>query len=260
MEKVEKNCTETQEFYIPHQGLDLDYYLNFNLPENATPQQKRKLKQAIHHLGRYYWAIEVLIDRRKGARLLDIACGAGYGSYLLAKALPGVDVVGGDYDPRSASFADINFERLPNLKYQTMDMVAWERADGTSIGEFDIIISFDTIEHLHFREIALINVAENLSDDGVLLFSTPCGNRKNKLNPAWEHHKIEYSYKYLINFMKRFFLNVWLPDDGTLPMNEFWKGKINKDVPRYLNKANPMYCTNPIKNGYYDFLRLPSSR
>jgi 2-polyprenyl-3-methyl-5-hydroxy-6-metoxy-1,4-benzoquinol methylase len=248
MEKIEKNQDEKQEFYIPHQGLDLDYYLNIELTENPTAQEVRLKKQAIHHLSRYYWAVEVLENCPRG-RLLDIACGAGYGTYLLAKALPNVEVVGGDYDRRSIDYAQKTFGKLPNLTYEKMDLVSWEKEDGASIGKFDIVVSFDTIEHLHFREIALINISENLVGDSVLLFSTPCGHRKNKLNPEWEHHKIEYSYIYLVNLMKRFFSDVRIPDDGSLPMISFWKEKVNKDTVLYLNRANPMFCSKPIKHG-----------
>ncbi len=257
MNKLEKKITEDIEFYIPEKGLDLDLYLSESLHIDAKPKEKRLRKQAIHHLARYYWAIEVLKDGNyKGRKLLDVACGAGYGSYLLAKALPDIDVVGGDYDPRSREYATKNYEKLPNLSFSTLDMIAWENADGSAIGEFDIITSFDTLEHLLFREIALINIAENLQDDGVLLFSTPSGSRKNKLNPGWEHHKIEYSYNYLINLMKRFFHEVYLPDDGDLPMFNFWKNKINLNSIEYLTKGNPIFARKPIKHSFRDLIIL----
>ncbi len=246
MNKITKNLSEENEFYIPHLGLDLETYLNIDLPINATHKQIRQKKQAIHHLSRYYWAIEVL-KNCPGARLLDIACGCGYGSYLLAKALPDMEILGGDYDSRSIDYAQKNYSGLSNLTFECMDLVSWEKSNGAAIGRFDFIISFDTIEHLNFREIALINISEHLVDSGVFLFSTPCGHKKNKLNPGWEHHKIEYSHEYVINLMKRFFLDVRIPDDNTLPMNSFWREKINKDNLLYLNRANPIYCSFPIK-------------
>lgn len=236
------------EFFVPLQGLKLDHYLE-NIPgETSSPKEKRLHKQAVHHLARYNWAVQVL-QQFSGERVLDVACGAGYGTYLLAQALPEIQFVGGDYDHRAVQHASENYGALPNLTYQALDMVSWESLDGTALGTFDRIVSFDTLEHLSFREIALINIAERLTDDGILLLSTPCGHANNKLNPDWEHHKIEYSHIYLVNLMKRFFSDVRTPEKNDLPLIEFWRSVVNRSHPLYLNKANPLFCRNPIKYG-----------
>ncbi len=69
------NSQESQiedEHFVPEFGLDLDRYLNAGHIGG------------VHHLIRYLWALEVLKDAPHIHSLLDIACGSGYGSYLLA--------------------------------------------------------------------------------------------------------------------------------------------------------------------------------
>jgi hypothetical protein len=99
------------------------------------------------------------------------------------------------------------------------------------------------------RELALTNFAEFMSPSGTLLFSTPCGREDNVLNPGWEHHKIEYSFRYLYNLMRRFFGEVLVPDNGTLPALDFWTDVVNKGEQRYLLRYNPMCCRRPIQLG-----------
>lgn len=230
---ADKSHTETTEFWVPKGSLDVRDYI------------KQDHKQGTHHLGRYTWALPVVKGR---GRILDIACGAGYGSKLIADAHPDSEVIGVDYDERAVAHARANY-KAPNLRYETGNMVRWERGEGKSLGQFDCIVSFDTIEHLLHREIALINFAENLAPDGILLLSTPCGKGEDLLNPGWEHHKIEYSSFSLHNLLRRFFGTVQHTAAGTLPNQAFWDTVINADKPRYLNRMNPAVCINPIQLG-----------
>jgi hypothetical protein len=108
-------------------------------------------------------------------------------------------------------------------------------------------VSFDTLEHLLFRELALTNVAEHLSPDGAFLFSTPT-RTENLLNPGWEHHKIEYSHRSLYNLMRRYFSRVAIPETG-LPAVDFWKDVVNRDGHEYLLRCNPIYCEGPVALG-----------
>jgi len=228
-----KNLRTTTEFFVPGSGLDVAAYILAGH------------KQGIHHLGRYQWASGV-IRRRSPRRILDVACGAGYGAKMYADACPGSEVIGVDYDKRAVKWAREHYA-APNLSYRVGDMVTWSYDDGSPMQEFDAVSSFDTIEHLLHREIALIQLAEHVAVDGVLLFSTPCGHGVTRLNPEWEHHKIEYSHVDLRNLMQRFFGTILAPDDGTLPDLSFWTDVINAGTPRYLNRFNPIACLDPIR-------------
>ncbi len=123
--------------------------------------------------------------------------------------------------------------------------------NGNSIGQCDVIVSFDTLEHLLHREIALMRMADNLSDDGWLLFSTPCGRDETKLYPSWEHHKVEYSHTDLFYFLSRFFKLIIQPQDDTFPAKHFWSETINATSTLYLNRMNPVICVSPIRTTPY---------
>jgi len=244
---MKKDIEETIEHFIPSEGLYVETYINKSLASNPSPKEERLKKQAIHHLARYHWAARVLKNSPPG-RVLDIACGAGYGSFILAQTLPNHTIIGGDYDIRAVEYANKTYCSY-NLAYENLDVVTWKHVTNDKhMGNFDYIVSFDTIEHLFHREISLVNFSEFLEKNGMLLFSTPCGRRENLLNPGWEHHKIEYSFKYLYNIMKRFYKDVMIPDNNSLPELDYWKDIINKDEQRYLLRANPMVCKNPISH------------
>lgn len=213
------------EHFVPLLGLELEPYLE---TEN---------KNGIHHLGRYLWAVDVLRQRRP-KRVLDIACGAGFGSYLLARDVLGTTVVGADYDASAVDHAQGTYHR-ENLHYAPGDVTQWD------LGEFDAIISFDTIEHVRHREIMLQNFVEHLSPDGCLLLSTPV-RPKMILNPDWEHHAIEYTSEALLDFLLRYFTRVHRPENGTLPCVGFFD-RINSDRLRYKLMTNPLVCEGPIR-------------
>lgn len=232
---IQKNTGETAEFFTPHLGLDLANYISI------------EHKQGIHHLARYTWATKIL-ENVRGKNIIDIACGAGYGSYMLARSLPGCTVLGGDYDSSSIDYARQHYERA-NLNYTLADIVSWKNLDTSeSLGPVDLVISFDTIEHLLHREICLINIAEHLAEDGMLLLSTPV-KEAPILNPGWEHHKLEYSHGFLKNLLKRLFRDVLIPGDPDFPQMNFWDETVNGDRQRYLTRTNPIVCRNPIKFG-----------
>jgi SAM-dependent methyltransferase len=245
---IEKNVEESVEFYVPDEGLDVRHYLAKELPDDASVAEKGAQKQAVHHLARYHWATEVLRGTEPGV-VLDLACGGGYGSFMLAEALPDHTVIGGDYDPRAVDHARTNFDAA-NLSFRKVDAVTWHDLDRDEpLGRVDYVVSFDTIEHLLHREIMLINVAEALPAHGMLLLSTPCGHEENQLFPGWSHHKIEYAYVYLYNLMRRFFDRLLIPNDGSLPGLEFWNTVVNSDRERYPLRANPMVCLEPRSFG-----------
>jgi len=240
------NETEIQmDFFIPQRGLDVRTYIDEVLPPEATGKDRRLRKQAIHHLARYTWAGMVLRNMPPG-RVLDAGCGAGYGANMLARALPRHQIVGGDNSDEALSFARTRFGDAPNLAFESIDLAGWNNLKTWQpLGGFDYIVCFDTLEHLLHREIALVNFVENLAAEGLLLLSTPSGRKENLLNPGWEINKIEYSHRYLINLMQRFFSEVKIPDDETLPELSFWLNVVNRGEQRYLLKGTPMVCAKP---------------
>lgn len=217
------------EHFTPVHGLTLEPYIR---EENIC---------GIHHLGRYIWAIEVL-KQRKVRRVLDVACGAGYGSFMFSSALPDAMITGADYDEGAVKDARQSYQR-ENLQFFSGSVTQW------TFGEYDAIVSFDTIEHVPHREIMMQNIVEHLASDGCLLLSTPCGHDETVLRPDWHYHQIEYSSNALHDFVRRYFKTVRRPEAGNLPAMEVFK-PINQGIQRYNLKMNPLLCEGPIRFEY----------
>lgn len=129
--------------------------------ERFTPECVREIWY--EHWHRYAFARRLAAGRR----VLDAACGEGYGSAMLSAVA--TDVVGVDVDDAAVQHARSRYAALPRLRY--------ERADATELpfpdGSFDLVVSFETLEHLAAQERLLQGFARVLADDGVLVISSP---------------------------------------------------------------------------------------
>ncbi|GMV28374.1 MAG: hypothetical protein AMXMBFR59_04990 [Rhodanobacteraceae bacterium] len=102
-----------------------------------------------------------------GRRVLDAACGEGYGSALLAQAAE--SVLGLDVDPAAVAHARARYGTVANLRF--------EQADATRLqlpaGSFDLVVSFETLEHVQAQDDLLDGLSHALRDDGLLVISSP---------------------------------------------------------------------------------------
>jgi 2-polyprenyl-3-methyl-5-hydroxy-6-metoxy-1,4-benzoquinol methylase len=117
-------------------------------------------------------------------RILDIACGTGYGSEILAEA---GEVVGIDLDEETIRFADIN-KKNREITYMVGD--AEDHSFLGTLGKFDCIVSLATIEHLDDHQKYLSWAREALIPGGHLIISFPY---TFTLDWAAPHHKRDIS-------------------------------------------------------------------
>ena len=113
------------------------------------------------HLAVYEW----IAARVAGQRVVDMACGEGYGSACLADAAN--SVVGVDANPEAYEHARQRY-RAVNLRF--------ERALVETYGEpgaFDAVVFLQTIEHLQEPKRILEHFRGLLSQRGVAYISTP---------------------------------------------------------------------------------------
>jgi SAM-dependent methyltransferase len=94
------------------------------------------------HLGRYQFAARHV----QPGRLLDIACGSGYGTALLADANPHVECVGVDLSFEAIQHARQHYARS-NVDFVVMDAMRFGDQPNET-GRFDTIVTLETIEHL----------------------------------------------------------------------------------------------------------------
>ena len=121
-------------------------------------------KLETEHLQRYMSA-RCLV---KGMKVLDIACGEGYGSALLAETAD--QVLGMDIDQETVDRAQKKYKK-ENLSFRQGDAARISLEDAS----VDAVVSFETIEHIDeaLQHQFLKEIDRILKPDGILIMSTP---------------------------------------------------------------------------------------
>ena len=149
------------------------------------------------HLHRYHEAAK---EVRRTDCLLDLACGTGFGTNLLAEHTDGM-VIGGDLAPSAIEESREHWSRA-NLEFRVLDGVAIAFEDS----HFDKLVSFETIEHTtKYREM-LAEFSRVLKPGGSAFISTPNfpinSPRGLATNP---YHTQEFEYDELLGVLSEAF-------------------------------------------------------
>jgi ubiquinone/menaquinone biosynthesis C-methylase UbiE len=118
----------------------------------------------MHSRIRYAFAAKFAL----GKRVLDIACGNGFGTVRLAEVAQ--SVVGADVATEAIAIAQSHFAR-PNVRYVHAPSEALPFSDGA----FDVVVCLETVEHLpRLRQAAFVKeLLRVLTTEGILVLSTP---------------------------------------------------------------------------------------
>jgi 2-polyprenyl-3-methyl-5-hydroxy-6-metoxy-1,4-benzoquinol methylase len=144
------------------------------------------------------------LDFAKNKNVLDFGCGTGYGSKILSeKAL---SVTGTDISNETINYAKkkyksenlnfINIEELNKKKYHQ---------------KFDLITSFQVIEHVENEFKYIEKILQLLEPTGYFILTTP--NKTNRLyqyiqQPWNKFHLKEYNESELANLLKKYFEDI----------------------------------------------------
>lgn len=129
--------------------------------ERFTPECVREIRY--EHLARYAFALGLA----RGKRVLDAACGEGYGSAMLASAA--ASVLGVDVAPDAIAHAKARYGTQANLRFSHMDCTALD----VPAASFDMVVSFETIEHVAAQRELIAGFARALTAEGLLIVSSP---------------------------------------------------------------------------------------
>lgn len=184
--------------------MDINYY---NMDYNNFDMYQKS------HYKRYEMAKKLI---KEDYVVADMACGSGYGSLMLSekcKEVHGVDIDKTTIDEIKKRYSNENKiffydKNLLDIDFENM---------------FDMIISFETVEHFEESEIDTLmsKFHRSLKPGGKLLFSTPYNQERIPASMKW--HKTFYitedKVKYLIN--KYFEIeNTWYQDYQTHDLNQ----------------------------------------
>ena len=151
----------------------------------------------IEHLHRYCLARDLCVDRD----VLDVASGEGYGSAILAGVAR--SVTGVDLDAEAVAHAGRSYA-AGNLRFVVGDAQALPVANAS----VDVVVSFETLEHLPNQECFMAEVRRVLRPDGLLVVSTPDRHVHSGIGMGVDpHHVLELSRAEFEVLLSAHFLN-----------------------------------------------------
>jgi SAM-dependent methyltransferase len=199
--------------------------------------------EASIHLNRYALARPFC----EGKIVLDVACGEGYGSYLLkmwgAKQIEAVDI-----DSEAIEKASIMFSN-ENINYMCQNAEKLPYADNS----FDLIVSLETIEHLDNPDKFLLELRRVIKPDGTIILSCPNDpyyyDRANTSNPF---HKQKYNF-----FEFKEFVEQYLGSHVQYFLGFAINGFLNMPITRGTEpSSNPAKTTS---NGIFEYIDCSSA-
>lgn len=164
-------------------------------------------------------------------RILDIGCGNGSLSYLIAKQ--GYEVLGVEDSPSGVATANKNFPQCNFIQANVYDLPYDELG-----GNFDVVISAEVIEHLLYPRELIKSAKKCLKPNGTLILTTPyhgylknlmlalTGKMDNHFTVTWDGGHIKFfSVKTLqLLLQEEKFTNFQFQFAGRLPY--LWKSMI----------------------------------
>lgn len=149
------------------------------------------------HIASYRWVADFIRDKR----VLDLGCGSGYGCAAMAEHAQSVEGV--DVSAEAVAHANQSFSAA-NLRYSSFDP---EQPLPFADGSFDVVTSFQVIEHVEDLEMYVTEARRLLRPGGLFIVITP--DRAYRLFPGqkpWNRwHLDEFSAKGLQTLLGQHF-------------------------------------------------------
>ncbi len=170
--------------------------------ERMLPETHAGTLTYAEHVIRYLAAAPLVAGRR----VLDIASGSGYGTHVLSQSA--AHVTGVDVSSTAVEYAQQTYG-TDNNEFHVGDATAIPLPDDS----VDVVVSFETIEHLDDYGAFVAEVDRVLVDDGLFVLSTPNDTDAPQGNPFHTH---QFVYDELVDlvrprfaFVEPYFQAVW---------------------------------------------------
>lgn len=152
------------------------------------------------------WLKERFGDRK--LRILDMACGSGYGSEMLSQL---GEVVAVDLDAKAVAYAEETYGN-DNISFRSGS--ADDQSFLESLGTFDVMVSIATIEHIDDMTGFLSWMRRSLHENGVAILCFPASLTRDWAAP---HHKRDISKRQAARMF---------PEVGFAIKGEFYQNEI----------------------------------
>lgn len=134
------------------------------IPDKLTEGETTGDQTLRLHLDRYRFASSHV----RPGRLLDLACGVGYGTRFLVDHCPGVSrAVGVDISQECIDYAKERYDH-PRITFVCSDAYDFEPPTA-----FDTIVSLETLEHVKDPKRLILKLSQVLRVEGVFVASVP---------------------------------------------------------------------------------------
>jgi len=195
-------------------------------PERADFQEDSHAAFFGDHAARYELASLYV----RGKRVVDAACGSGYGSARLLQAgalsCTGIDIDAGSIENNRANYGPLGVEFFrADLEAEDLGPLAPE-----------VVVSFETIEHVPHPEQFLARVSAALADDGVFIVSCP-NNEKLGQNQFHLHSWDDAAFRGLL---QRYFGSVVVLGQVETPTS-----RVHYEFGRYLDDRVSVMWNQP---------------
>lgn len=189
---------DTNTWYLTHVNRNVcnifQYMTGIELNKNLVMEREIVFdpKNApIDHFNRYSFAVDNI---KSSDRVLDVACACGYGSSMLAKKAK--TVLGVDIFKPVVDFAQKIFGK-DNLNFICQDAQSLQLHDS-----FDVVVSFETIEHIPEPQEFLKKANALLTKDGKLICSVPNEETRPYSKEGNSFHYRHYTKDQFKEFLK----------------------------------------------------------
>lgn len=192
------------------------------------PSERQEINNVSPWWGEHIHRYEEVVKNLNGdEKILDIACGSGFGTNILSENTK-AQVYGGDLSDEAINLCDSKWKR-DNLSYLQMDGTKLPFEDNT----FDVIVSFETIEHTTLYNEMLLELKRVIKPSGTIYISTPniIINSPTGIvtNPF---HTQEWNFKELKEILNAIFTSTNIYGQNYI---RYEKGKnVGKAVERFL--------------------------
>jgi ubiquinone/menaquinone biosynthesis C-methylase UbiE len=196
-------------------------------------------KRNVYVVARYELILDLIGDKIKGRKVLDVGCGDGVLSYLLAKK--GAVVTGIDTSEEAIKFAKEKCKNLRNINFIVGSAYNLPFEDKS----FDYIVSSEVIEHLKYPEKMLLEIKRVWNQNGKIIITTPI---KFTEKPLDEMHYQEFFEDEFKKLLEKYFEDVEVKKSHPL----FWMEFQNKVIfghafnKFFLNLINLLFGFNPF--------------
>ena len=148
----------------------------------------------MEHVHRYVFASQLC----NGKDVVDMACGEGYGAAMIAEMAK--TVIGVDASEEAVSHASGKYKKS-NLSFAVGDVRKVDLSDSCC----DVVVSFETIEHIEEHEKMLQEIKRVLRPNGMLVISSPNRPEYNKENSSNDFHVKELDFDELDALLSQHF-------------------------------------------------------